>query len=94
MKIINLKIENKHIFEKKNRTTSCVYEGCSETIDTITILSKGLDVIQNNLHIHQVLHIWGLGLNSLTAFLNGYAPVAFLRLIPPLPRSTSDVRLR
>ena len=31
----------------------------------------------------------GLGLNYLTASFNGYDPVAFLRLIPPLPQSTS-----
>ena len=66
-----------------------MYEGCLEIIETITILSKGLNVIQNNLHSRQVLHIWGLGLNYLTPFFNGYDPVAFLRLIPPLPRSTT-----
>ena len=65
-----------------------IYEGRSEIIETITILSKGLNVIQNNLHSHQVLHIWGLGQNLNTS-LNGYDPVAFLRLIPPLPRSTT-----
>ena len=65
------------------------YEGRSEIIETITILSKGLNVIQNNLHSHQVLHIWGLGLNYLTASFNGYDPVAFLRLLPPLPRGTT-----
>ena len=48
----------------------------------ITILSKGLNVIQNNLHSHQVLYIWGLGLNYLTASFNGYDPVAFIRLTP------------
>ena len=57
------------------------YEGRSEIIETITILSKGLNVIQNNLHSDQVLHIWGLGLNYLTASFNGHDPVAFLRLI-------------
>ena len=62
-----------------------IYAGRSDIIETITILSKGLNVIQNNLHSHQVLHIWGLGLNYLTASFNGYHPVAFLRLIPPLP---------
>ena len=66
-----------------------LYEGRSEIIETITILSKGLNVIQNNLHSHQNLHIWGLGLNYLTASFNGYNPVSFLRLIPPLPRSMS-----
>ena len=65
------------------------YESRSEIIETITILSKGLNVIQNNLRSHQMLHIWGLGLNYLTASFNGYDPVAFLRLIPPLPRSTT-----
>ena len=34
-------------------------------------------------------YIWGLGLNYLTATFHGYDPLAFLRLIPPLPRSTS-----
>ena len=66
-----------------------MYEGRTEIIDTIAILSKGLNVIQNNLHSQQVLHIWGLGESYLTAFFNGYDPVAFLRLIPPLPRSTT-----
>ena len=66
-----------------------VYEGRSEIIETITIFSKGLNVIQNDLHSHQVLHIWGLGLNYLTVSFNGYDLVASLRLIPPLPRSTS-----
>ena len=61
-----------------------LYEGCSEIIETIAILSKGLIVIQNNLQSHQVLHIWGLGLNYFTASFNGYDPVAFLRLTPPL----------
>ena len=39
--------------------------------------SKRLNIIQNNLHSHQVLHIWVLGLNYLTAVFNGYEPVAF-----------------
>ena len=48
------------------------YKDCSEIIETITILSKGLNVIQKKLHSHQVLHcIWGLGLNYLTASFNG-----------------------
>ena len=53
------------------------YEGCLEIIETITIFSKRLNIIQNNLHSHQVLHIWVLGLNYLTAVFNGYYPVAF-----------------
>ena len=59
-----------------------MYEGYSEIIETITIMSKGVDIIQSNLHSHQALHIWGLGLNYLTASFNGYDPVD-LRLIPP-----------
>ena len=65
------------------------YKGCSEIIETITVLSKGMNVIQNNLHSYQVLHIWGLGLNYLTVSFDGYDPVAILRLISPLPCSTS-----
>ena len=61
-----------------------MYEGRSEIIETITILSKGLNVIQNNLHSHQVLHIRGLGLNYLTVSFNGYDQVASLKLISPL----------
>ena len=64
-------------------------EACSKIIETITILSKRLNIIQNNLHSHQLLHIWGIGLNDLTAACNGYDPVAFLRLIPPLHQSMS-----
>ena len=67
----------------------CKYVGRSEIIETITVLSKGLNVIQNNPHSHRVLHVWGLGLNYLTASFNGYDPVAFLRMIPLLPLSTS-----
>ena len=66
-----------------------IYEGHSEIIETITILSKGLNVIQTNIYSHDVLHIWGLGLNYLAASFNAYYLVAFLRLIPSLPRSTS-----
>ena len=44
-----------HIFNM-----SVTYEGRSEIIETITILSKGLNVIQNNLRSHQVTHIWVL----------------------------------
>ena len=65
------------------------YEACSEIIETTTISSKRLNIIQNSLHSHHVLHIWGIGLNYLTASFNDYDPVAFLRLIPPLHRSTS-----
>ena len=76
--------------ESSLNLTAKKYEGCLEIIETITILSKGLNAIQNNLYSHQVLRIWGLGLNYLTAIFNGYDPVAFLRLIPPLAWSTSD----
>ena len=38
---------------------------------------KRLNIIQNNLHSHQVLHIWVLGLNYLIAVFNDYDPVAF-----------------
>ena len=41
------------------------------------MLSKGLNIIQINLHRHLVLHIWDLGLNDLTAAFNGYDSVAF-----------------
>ena len=75
-------------YSHKRKVFLLIYEGRSEIIETITILSKGLNVIQNNLHSHQVLHIWGSGLNDLTASFNGYDPVAVLRSIPPLPRST------
>ena len=54
-----------------------MYEGCSEIIESIAIFSKRLNIIQNNLHSHQVLQIWDLGLNYLTAVFNGYDPVAF-----------------
>ena len=74
-------------FDSDSKGFQRIYEGRSEIIETVTILSKGLNVIQNNLHSHQVLHIWGLGLNYLTAFFNDYDPVVFLRLIPPLPQS-------
>ena len=56
--------------------TSFNYEGCSEIIETIAIFSKRLNIIQNNLHSHQVLHIWVLGLNYLTAVFDGYDSVA------------------
>ena len=72
-----------------NILTALTYEACSEIIETITILSKRLNIIQNSLHSHQVLHIWSIGLNYLTAAFNGYDPVAFLRLITPLHRSMS-----
>ena len=61
------------------------YEACSEIIETIAILSKGRSII------HQVLYIWGLVLNYLIAAFNGYDPVAFLRLIPPLHQSVQNV---
>ena len=44
-------------------TIFSLYEDRSEIIEAITILSIGLNVIQNNLHSHQLLHIWGLGMN-------------------------------
>ena len=67
-----------------------MYEGCLEITETIAIFSKRLNIIQTNLHSHQVPHIWVLGLNYLTAIFNGYDPVAFQRLIPPLHRSMSQ----
>ena len=45
-----------------------------EFFETITILSKGLIIIKNNLHSH---HIWDLWLNYPTVAFNGYDPVAF-----------------
>ena len=54
-----------------------MYEDCSEIIETIASLSKRLNIIQDNLHNQQVLHIWDLGLNYLTAASYGYDPVAF-----------------
>ena len=65
------------------------YEACSEIIETITILSKGLNVFQNSLQCYIQECIWGLRLNYLAASFNGYDLVAFLRLIPPLPRGVS-----
>ena len=59
-------------------------KGCLWIVETITILSKGLNIIQNNLYSHQVLHIWKLWLNYLTAAFHGYDPLAFWRLIPQL----------
>ena len=38
---------------------------------------------QNNFHSHQVLHIWDLGLNYLTASFNEYDSVAFLKTDTP-----------
>ena len=52
-------------------------EGYSEIIETIAIFAKRLNIIQNNLHSHQVLHLWVLGLNYRTAVFNGYDSVAF-----------------
>ena len=72
-----------------SRLHKSIYECCSEITETITFLSIGLNLIQNNFQSHQVQHIWGLGLNYLTASVNGYDPVAFLRLITPLHRSAS-----
>ena len=66
--------------------------GRSEIIETITILSKRTERHSKqptSSYRHQVLNIWGLGLNYLTASFNCYDPVPFLRLIPPLPWSTS-----
>ena len=60
-----------------NLNIQCIYEGCSEIIETIAIFSNRLNIIRNNLHSHQVPHIWDLGLNYLTAVFNGYDPVAF-----------------
>ena len=82
---------------KRTYTNLCIQKKTSTVYTRVVpkllrqslILSKGLNVIQNNLHSYQVLHIWDLGLNYLTASFNGYDPVAFLRLIPPLSRSTS-----
>ena len=54
-----------------------MYEGCPLIFETITILSKGPYIIQNNLHSHQVQHIWDLWLNYPTVAFNGYNPVAF-----------------
>ena len=65
------------------------YEGCQWIFETLAILSKGKNIIQINLHSHQVLHIWDLVLNYLIAAFNGYDSVAFWRLISPLHRSTS-----
>ena len=45
--------------------------------ETIAILSKGLYIIQPNLHSHQVQHIWDLWLNYPTVAFNEYDPVAF-----------------
>ena len=55
------------------------YEGCSEIIETISILSNGLKIIQNNLHSATYMGSWT---DSLTASFNRYDPIAFLRLIP------------
>ena len=64
-----------------------IYEVCPWIFETITILSKGLHIIQINLHNHLVQHNMGWLIPPLP--LNGYDPVAFWRLIPPLQRSTS-----
>ena len=67
-----------HIHFTRVYFASCMnYEACPEVIETNVILSKRLNIIQNNLHSPQVLHIWDLGLNYLTAAFNGYDPVAF-----------------
>ena len=55
---------------------SDVYEGCLEIIETITSFSKQPNIIQKT-YSHQVLHIWALWLNYLTAIFNGYDPVDF-----------------
>ena len=68
---------------------SKAYKGCPWIFETLAILSKGLNIIQINLHSHLVLHIWDLGLNYLTAAFNGYDSVAFWRLTPPLHQSMS-----
>ena len=59
-----------------------MYEGCPWMFETIIILSKGLDIIQNK------LHIWYLGLNYLIAAYSGYESGTFWRFIPPVRRST------
>ena len=58
------------------------YEGCPWFFETITILSKGLHIIQNNLHSHQAQPIWDLWLNYPTVAFNDYDPVAYWRFIP------------
>ena len=68
---------------------SWLCEGYPWSFEIITILSIGLHIIQNNLHSHQVQQIWDIWLNYPTVALNGYDPVPFWRLIPPLHRSTS-----
>ena len=34
--------------------------GCPESLETLTILSKGQNISPNNIHGHKVLHIWDL----------------------------------
>ena len=78
----------------QRETNWTMYEGCSEIIETITIFSKGLNVIQNNLHSHQVLYIWGLGLNYLTDSFNGYNLVAFFKTDTPTTSEHVPLRWR
>ena len=90
----NVSLSNSLQDMKQNRWTIKyshwpTYEGCPWIFETITILSKGLHIIQNNLHSHQAQHIWDLWLNYPIVAFNGYDPVAFWRFIPPLHRSTS-----
>ena len=57
--ICSADIEEKPIFISIKGHNSVVYKGCLKIIETIAILSKRLNIILNNLHSHQVLHIWG-----------------------------------
>ena len=63
----SVQVSKTAIFFKELRELSVNFE-------TITILSKGLIIIGNNLLSHQALHIWDHGLNFLTATSNGYNP--------------------
>ena len=54
-----------------------IYEACSETIETITILSNLLSSILNKLHIHQEQHPRGRGLRNLTNIFNSFGAIAF-----------------
>ena len=53
-----------------------IYEACSETFETITILSNRLNSILNKVHIHKVLLPRGPGLDYLTVIYNCYGAIA------------------
>ena len=68
------KCDNSYLKKKLDATE---LRGCSETFETITILSNRLKSILNKVHIHKVQHPRGRGLDYLTVIFNCYGAIAF-----------------